>query len=155
MECEITMKTRIKMAFAGYLVVALAFAVLGVWYLLSTQIMPYHLAAMGSSWENLSPGMQNMSLNFMKSAAAGFLTTSIAMLFLLFIPFRKGEAWSSWALLTISMNEFLIIISRMIDVTINTSGKPFLTPFIIIGIIAVISFLLSSGMDKKNKERAS
>lgn len=43
------MKIRTKIAFAGFLLAALAFELLGIWYLLAPQIMPYHLAAMDYS----------------------------------------------------------------------------------------------------------
>ena len=145
------MKIRIKISFVGYLLVALVESGNGIMYLLASKIMPYHLTAMGSSWENLSPGIQIMSLNFMKAAGTGFLTTGIAMLFLLLIPFRKGEPWANWALLIISLNEILNIMLRTLEVSAKTSSNPPLFIPIITGTVVVISFLLSLGVNKNKR----
>lgn len=145
------MKTSLKISFVGFLMVAVVLAGNGIMYLLATKVMPYHLTAMGSSWENLAPGIQVMVLNFMKAAGAGMLTTSIAILFLLFIPFRRGESWSRWVLLVISLNEIILIMFRVIDVSSRTPANPPLIPYIVIGVVALISFILSIGMNKQVK----
>ena len=140
------MQLTTKIAFGGYLCVALVVTAVGIRYLFASQIMPYHLTAMGSTWEHLSPGAQVMTLNFMKSAGAGFVTTGIAICFLLFFPFRKGERWSTWAILAVSLNEFTLIILRIFNVRMNTPAHPPIAPFIVLFCLAVLSFLLSLGM---------
>ncbi len=132
-----------KISFIGFILVALGLATNGIIYLLADKIMPYHLVAMGSSWENLPRGIQIMSLNFMQSAGAGFLTTSIALLFLLWFPFRQGELWARWAILIIALNEILLVTFRVIDVGTNTPAKPPFSLLIIIIAITIISFILS------------
>ena len=78
-------------SFIGFLIIAIMLGVSGIFYILAKQIMPYHLTAMESSWKDLSPGKQIMSLSFMKCAGGGFLTTSIIIIFLLLFPFKNGE----------------------------------------------------------------
>lgn len=137
------MSLRATIAFAGYLLAALEFAGLGLWYLLAKRIMPYHLAAMQTGWEEMTPGLRSMSLNFMKSAGAGFLVTALAALILLFIPYRRGEAWANWALAAVLLGEFGLILFRMIDVAATTPGRPVFLPFAVLGILTLASFLLS------------
>lgn len=143
------MNFREKIAFGGFASVAFALTGAGTIYLLADRIMPYHLAAMESSWENLPNGIQVMSLNFMKSAGAGMITVGIGMMFLLMIPFRKGKAWSRWALLWMSLAEVLMILSFTRDVITKTAGGPSLTPLIAMAVVSVISFLLSVRVENK------
>ena len=135
---------RLKMiSFFGFLTVALILAVNGIVYFIAGRIMPYHLIAMETSWEKLSSGIQLMSLSFMKSAGAGFITTSIAMLFILFFPFRKNELWSYWALLLIPLNELCLVSSRIIIIRVNSLATPPIIPFIILIILAILSFIFA------------
>lgn len=137
------MQLRSRIAFVGYALASLEFAGIGVVYLASDRLMPYHLAAMGARWEAMAPGMQTMSLDFMKSAGAGFLMVAIAAAFLLIIPYRRGEAWANWALAVILLGEFGLILTRMIDVAAHTPGRPVFGPFLALGAITLASFLLS------------
>lgn len=138
----------LKISFVGFLLVALYLGWNGILYVTATKIMSYHQEAMGVPWDNLTPGIQVMSLNFMKAAGAGMLTASIAILFLLFIPFRRGEIWSRWALLIISLNEIILIMLRVIDVSSRAPANPPLIPYVVIGVVVLISFILSIGMKK-------
>lgn len=137
------MQLRSRVAFVGYALASLEFAGVGLVFLASDRLMPYHLAAMETTWEAMVPGMQIMTLDFMKSAGAGFLMVAVAAAFLLFIPYRRGEAWANWALATILLGEFGLILDRMIDVAANTSGKPVFGPFVALGVVTLASFLLS------------
>ncbi|MCP4022587.1 MAG: hypothetical protein GY729_12160 [Desulfobacteraceae bacterium] len=116
--------------------------------------MGYHQIAMGVSWENLSVGMQTMTLNFMRAAGLGFLLTGIAILFLLWVPFRKGEGWAKWALVSIGLTQSLIMTIIVNSVRTHTPATPPLIPIALIGILSVIGFLTcrisESGDAKKN-----
>ncbi len=137
-----------KISFTGFLLVALGSLAYGIVYSFADKIMPYHLEAMGTTWENLSPGMQVMSINFMKSASAGFITTGVAIFFLLLIPFRKGEKWASWALLSVSFTEVFLIGYRTYFVKTLTPANPPLTSSIVLSGIIIVSFFLSLSMSK-------
>ncbi len=122
--------------------VALGVLSTGMRYLLSTRVMSYHQEALGSSWEMLSPGTQVMTLNFMKSAAAGFVTCAVAIIFLLVFPFRKGEPWSRWALLSISLCELSIIAYCTHQVKSLTPANPPLVVLLILVSLSILGFLL-------------
>lgn len=130
-------------SFIGFLIIAVILGGIGIAYVLAKQIMPYHLTAMESSWDDLSPGKQIMSLSFMQCAGGGFLTTSIAIIFLLLFPFKNGEIWSYWALLIISLNELCIVASRVATVRKNTSARPPVLLFIILIAISLFSFFIT------------
>lgn len=139
------MNLALKISFAGYLLVAIMLTFTGIKYLLASRIMPYHLKAMESDWNSLTSGIRVMSLNFMKVAAAGFITTSIVICFLLFFPFKSGELWSVWALPIVSLNEVIILLSRMIDIRRKTTSKHTFNIALTtsMAVIIVISFILS------------
>jgi hypothetical protein len=132
-----------KLSFTGYLLVASIMGANGIIYLFADKVMPYHAIAMGYSWDELAPGIQIMSLNFMKAAGTGFLTTSIALLFLLFFPFRKAETWSYWAIFIVATNQVVLILIRVVEILTKTQGRPPLLPQIIMAIIILICFALS------------
>ena len=92
------MSTRIKIAFACDLLVGLAGMVFGLRYILSPQIMPYHQEVIGVNWGDLSPRIQKMFLAFLHGAGTSMFLSGLSVLILLFIPFRRGEVWSRWAL---------------------------------------------------------
>ena len=101
-----------KIAFGCYGVVILIVALIGLRFLFASKIMLYHSVTMGTCWENITPGMQIMSLNFMKAAGTGFISTAIAASFLLFIPFKDGNLWSKWAIPMTLLNQLVLILVR-------------------------------------------
>lgn len=121
--------------------------VIAVRFLSAAQIMDYHQVAMGSKWEALTPGVQVMTLNFMRSAGVGFLLAGIAILFILIFPFRKSESWSKWALLSIGLTQAVIMGLIINSVGGNTPAEPPLAPFIISGGLSIIGFFTYRGSD--------
>ncbi|MCF8395689.1 MAG: hypothetical protein K9H06_17465 [Melioribacteraceae bacterium] len=132
-----------KMAYYGYLLVALASLILGIRYSLSNKLMPYQLEALKTTMDALQPGYKVLLMNFMKSYAAGWIITGLSMLFLLHFPFRKFETWSYWALGIISLTEAGIISWRTYMVKLHSSGNPPLTGVLIILTVALLSFVFS------------
>jgi hypothetical protein len=130
-------------AFCGYSLVTLTWLVFGITYLRASKIMPYHLEAMGSSWEALSSGMRTMSVDFMKSAATGFITSAIAVIFLLIFAFRLNLRWSVWALGAISLFELTTILLIMNHVKRNTKAKVPMQLQIGLSVIAACAFICS------------
>lgn len=141
---------RKKIAFLGFSFVALAMGIVGIVYLTRPTIMPYHLAAMGyDNWDQLTHGSQVMSINFMKSAATGFITYALAMFFILWFPYRSGKNWSRWALLILSVWQIGMIAYRTYLVGAHTPANPPFYPSIILLLIIVICFFIA-GNSKQN-----
>lgn len=145
------MNLKRKLSFIGYLLVIIAMFGAGLVYTISDRIQPYHLNAMESSWDLLTIGIRTMSLNFMKSAGAGFLSSGLGMLFILIYSFRKNEKWANYGLLSIGITQIGIIACRTYNVLINTKATPPLVPLIMIIIILIISFILGLNKDSKIK----
>ena len=73
-------------------------AVFGLLYLGTPKFMPYHAAAAGAEWSELSPGVRALVLALLRVAGGGFLATSTAVLVMIFRAFKRGLAWSHWAI---------------------------------------------------------
>lgn len=132
-----------KTSFALFSLIALALIATGVTYLTAPTIMPYHLVAMETTWQGLSQGMQTMSINFMKSVSAGFLSVGFAVLILLAVPFRKGEKWSVFTILALVLTQVGIIATRTYDVSANTMANPPLLPLLTVLALAIVATVLA------------
>lgn len=126
-----------------YTLVAIATLIFGIRFTLSSTLMPYHLDALGTTWDALDANSRVLMLNFMKSYAAGFITTAIAMLIILYIPFLKGDLWAYIAVFAIAMVELSNILFRTLSVQKNTPANPPAAGLVIMLAVVVSSFILS------------
>ncbi len=92
------MKPRLTIAFACYLVLIPGLLGSGLMYLLRPEFMPYHAAAVGISWAQLSPEFQALFLALMRVCGGGWLAGAASLSVLVLIPFRRNEPWSRWAI---------------------------------------------------------
>jgi len=88
-------------AFVLYLIVLLALLYYAVIYLCQKRFTSYHEAAVGQTWESLPPRLQALLTGMQRNMGAGMLAVSVSGFFLLAFPFRHGERWASWALLSL------------------------------------------------------
>src|SRR3954462_11668598 len=97
------MTVRTKFAFLCFLIIAVAEVSVGLRYSFSPTIMPYHQQALGVSWADLAPREQMVLLALLRGTGLCALVTGITMGTLLFIPFRRGERWTRWAVAGLSL----------------------------------------------------
>lgn len=128
-----------RVATIGYYLSTIFFLVLGVIYSLTKRLMPYHQKGMGVTWNELSCDMQWATLNFIRSVGAGFISSAIAMFFLLIVPFKQSKLWAYLAIFIISITQLGLVFIRTLSIKNNTPAEP---P--VIGLIAVISILFIS-----------
>jgi Na+/glutamate symporter len=69
----------------------------GLLYLTTSRYMPYHGDAIGVAWEALSAQHRAFLLGVIKGMGAGSTAVSLALLVIIAIPLRRGEAWARWA----------------------------------------------------------
>jgi hypothetical protein len=89
---------RLKIAFSLNTLVSIAFIASAFRYLLSSQIMPYHLEVIGRSWSDFDPRLQMMLLGLLRLGGIGQLSAGVAIGIFTLIPFRHGERWAYWAI---------------------------------------------------------
>ena len=88
------MTFRLKIAFVLNILVSLALIAFSLRYLLSSQIMPYHLQVIGRSWNDLDPRLQMMLLGFLRLGGLGMVSTGVSIGVLTLFPFRRGQKWA-------------------------------------------------------------
>ncbi|MBW2646216.1 MAG: hypothetical protein JRE23_08575 [Deltaproteobacteria bacterium] len=142
------MTTKTKIAFGCYLLAAAMAIATGLIYLFSPQFMPYHADAIGVNWEDLEPRFQMLFLALLKGGGAGALGSGIALGIMLFVPFRRGHAWSRWAIPVVGLTGYLPVLYVALTIELNTPASP-PWPLIAVSITLLIAgFLLSSSLGK-------
>ena len=139
--------TNRKWAFWCFFVALLVPTAFGLVYMAMPQVMPYHLAALGTDWAGVPPAYQIVLLTLMKATGAGMVSTGLAGGVILFIAFRRGEDWARWALFLITTVSALLFIWVTLMLQLESGAQvPWYGP--VISLILVASgFLLSKQQD--------
>jgi len=96
----------------------------GLIYTLSSSYMSYHAQATSQTWQQLAPGVQVLFQAMLNGAGSLMLLTSLIMILLLAIPFKKNEKWSFVAIPAIGISALLITIRAAVLVDYHTSANP-------------------------------
>lgn len=118
------MSAKMKIAFACHLTAIAIVAAFGVTYLLRSEFMPYHATALGISWAEVGAPFQILILALMKAVGGACLAVVVLGLFVLFVPFRRGEAWARWALPAGGLVIAAGALYAMFSVAANTPATP-------------------------------
>ena len=129
-------------AFAGYLAASLLLMGFGIRYYFGNELMGYHLVALGVPWESLPDSVRLLFVEFMHGAGAGFITVSLAMLVILFLPFRRGERWAELALPALGLIVNGLMSFILCGIMAKTAAEPPLEALMVSsGVIAVAAAL--------------
>jgi len=132
------MNKKMKISFLCYLLVALVSMGFGIVYFLSSQIMPYHQQVIGMEWSEVAPRFQMMFLVLLNGSGISMFCLGLAMLFLLFFSFRKGEIWSRWAIPVICLPGGIWVLYIARNLHTNTQAS---TPWQFAAILVVITII--------------
>ena len=113
-----------KIAFLIYLLNAIAMLAIGAIYQFSDEFMPYHSDIIQMSWRELTENQRILYIGMMRTKAAGFLASSVAILYLLLIPYRTGARWATYAIATVGIIEYLPSAIATHHVSQVTSASP-------------------------------
>ncbi len=147
------MNRKLKIAFACYFFAALLMIIIGIVYATRAQVMPYHLDAMGLAWGEIQPQMQFMLLSFLRGGGSGAMANGVALMFLLFIPFRNKEDWSRWAILFIGLLASVPMLFIVLEVTFETPASPPLSVVALINVLFVLGFVLSNKLSAESRNK--
>lgn len=84
-------------------IAALLSIAFGIRYFLAREFMPYHAVVAGTTWSQLTPGLQTIILGMLRIVGGGLTTYGVALLWLL-LPLSRHEAWAAWAALTVTIS---------------------------------------------------
>lgn len=124
-------------------------AVMGIVYLSRSQIMPYHLEALQTTWEAIEPAYRVLFLAFMKGVGAGYLAAGVALCIAVFGPLRRGQRWPLWAAPLVEIISMVPLAGIILYVGANTPAEPPLVfPVVVLGLSAagvIVSLVLRGG----------
>jgi len=149
------MTTKLKLAFGCNLVATTIVTLLALIYLFTPQLLPYQQAAIGTDWSDLTLGQQIQFLSLMKVSGGGYLATAASLNVLLWIPFRRREAWARWAIPAIGIPALLIVNYAGLTIIRNTPGRPPLIAGIIGVMLLIAGFALSAGNSRERLPNTS
>ena len=110
----------------------------GVANYVSASPVPWTAAALSVPWDQVPPNFQSVLLGYMKLAGAGLIGTALALGFLVFIPFRQGEAWALWAIGTVATVASLLACYGFLSMQQETgAAQPWYNPLISLVLVAV------------------
>ncbi len=112
-----------NIAFGLYLVTVLFCLVCGLIYLFRKEFLPYHADVVATSWNKIDARFQALTIALLRASGGGLFCYAVAMSFILFIPFRNGEAWANWALLTIGLAESIPTLIATLVVKRNANAN--------------------------------
>jgi hypothetical protein len=141
-----------RIAFWLYLLTAIASLLIGLLYASRSQIMPYHLDALETSWEGLEPSYQVLLKALLNGGGFYGIANSLFMLILLIIPFRKGEVWAGYTIGLIGLVGALPLTYIVYTVKTNTAGNPPLSVMIILVLLMIaglFSFIIGTRLKPK------
>lgn len=118
------MTPRLRIAFGIYLVLALAGAAWGIGFLLRTEFTPYHGAAAGVPWSQVPPNFQVVILALTKLAGGLWTSFALAILVLLWFPFRRGAPWAIRAVPLLLVAHYLAPMPAMWHLSANSASSP-------------------------------
>jgi uncharacterized membrane protein len=146
------MNWRLKVAFTCFLLSMLTSIIFALTYLLRSEFMPYHAAAVGQSWAEVDPAFQILILALMKVAAGGWLAAAFATGILLFIPFRRGMRWAYFSIPIIGLSTSLTTLYASLYVARNTPASPPWMAAALATILLMVGFIFSVMPEEKAKQ---
>ena len=141
-----------KISFWLYAFTTIASLLIGLLYASRQQIMPYHLSALETSWEDLEPSYQVLFKALLNGGGFYGIASSLFMLVLLLIPFRKGETWAGYSIGLIGLVGALPLTYIVYTVKTHTAGNPPLSVMVIL-VLLMIAGLISFIIGQRNEQK--
>jgi len=113
---------------------------IGGGYATRKTVMPYHIAALETTWEEIDPKTQFMLKALLNGGGYFGLCAGFFMLILLLIPLRAGELWAGYAIGFIGLVGTAPLGLIVYRVKTQTSGNPPLF------VMVILNFLLLLGL---------
>lgn len=150
----LSLPTRQKVSLACFFIALGMLGVFGVLYLVTPEFLPYHAAALGVSWDEVAPEYQTLIIALIRAVAGGLLGSTAAGMFLLFIPFARGEAWARWGLLVAGL---LVSVPLLWATLMVHTDTPATTPWpaSLAGLVLVIAGFAASSEPSRRREATS
>lgn len=124
-----------------YALASIATILIGLLYASRPRVMPYHLEALETTWEDIDPKYQHMLKALLNGGGFYGIATGLFMLVLLLIPFRNGEIWAGYTIGLVGLVGTLPLGYIVYTVKKHTAGNPPLSVMIVINGLLIIGLL--------------
>ncbi|MEL7546067.1 MAG: hypothetical protein AAFY22_00240 [Pseudomonadota bacterium] len=131
-----------------YTVLGAGSCAFGLFYALRTEVMPFHLAIIGTPWSEVPDGTQAILMVLMKEMGVGQMVLGLAVLIITYGPHRNADPWGRWAAPLVGAVGMGLTTVFAAEVTLNT-GLP--SPWPASAVAAVLygaGYLMSNGRKK-------
>jgi len=123
-----------------YCIVGLGLIGQGIRYLAGTEIAPYHIEVIETSWEHIEQSYQHLLVGLYRGFGAGFLCVGLSTIVLALIPFRDGNRWAIWATPTIA-GIYTLALNYVTFTTLLHGAAPILVSKILFAMVMVAAVL--------------
>lgn len=122
--------------------IGLSLSIVGMIYLLASEYMPYHAAALDTEWRDLGPNLQGLILGLLKGLGSGALVAGGAVLYMTAVSIRTNAQPFRLLLPIVSVGYSALLCYATYSVYVSTPGNPPLLP----NLVLVAASLAASGM---------
>lgn len=130
-----------EISFYAYLIAAILTILIGLVYATRKEVMPYHLKALETTWDQIDPMYQLMMRLFLNGGGWYGISTGLFMVVLLLIPFNAGEAWAGYAIGGIGLIGSTALGWIVYKVKSQTKGDPPLWLMVLIILLLIIGLI--------------
>lgn len=123
-----------------YWIASIAMLLIGLLYAFMPRVMPYHLKALETTWEEIDPNYQRLLKALLNGGGYFGASTGLFMVILLLIPFRAGDSWAGYAIGSIGLVGSLPLGAIVYSIKKNTAGNPPL------GVMIALNTMLIAGL---------
>ena len=134
-----------QLAFWLYGLATFATILIGLLYATRREVMPYHLKALETSWDEIDSKYKFLLKALLNGGGYYGIAVGLFMLVLLLIPFRGGEAWAGYAIGLIGLIGTFPLGVIVYRVKKYTAGNPPLAVMVLINLFLIgglFTFLL-------------
>ena len=129
------------LSFYSYTAATTLTILIGLLYATRKTIMPYHLKALETSWEDIDSKYQFMLKVLLNGGGFYGLSSGLFMLVLLLIPFNEGQEWAGYAIGGIGLVGALPLTYIVYNVKTKTNGNPPLFIMYLVVLLLIIGLI--------------
>jgi len=133
-----------SLSFYSYGLATTLTILIGLLYATRKTIMPYHLEALETTWEEIDSKYQFMLKMLLNGGGFYGIAVGLFMLVLLLIPFSNGEEWAGYAIGGIGLVCAAPLTYIVYSVKTKTNGNPplwimyLVVALLVIGLIGMV-----------------
>lgn len=124
-----------------FLVSSILSILIGLLYATRKQIMPYHLKALKTDWDDIDPNYQLLLKALLNGGGFYGISCGLFMLVTLLIPYSNHEIWAGYAIGAIGLIGALPLGWIVYTVKTKTEGNPPLWVMVVVNLLLVVGLI--------------